>query len=78
METLRHQDRILFAPDLEDLRHALPGSEVLLCWNFRAGQLRDAWDLTTSLKWIHWCWYFYHHSIWHGYGAINGGKTCKG
>ena len=55
METLRHQDRILFAPDLEDLRHALPGSEVLLCWNFRAGQLRDAWDLTTSLKWIHWC-----------------------
>ena len=55
METLRHQDRILFATDVDDLRQALPGSEILLSWNFRAGQLRDAWDLAANLKWIHWC-----------------------
>ena len=55
METLRHPDRILFATDVDDLRQALPGSEILLSWNFRAGQLRDAWDLAANLKWIHWC-----------------------
>lgn len=55
IESLGHAHQIVFATDVDDLRQALPGSEVLLSWNFRADQLRDAWDSATALKWIHWC-----------------------
>ncbi len=39
----------------EELRAALPGSEVLFGWDFRAGALRDAWSAADRLRWVHWC-----------------------
>lgn len=44
-----------FAATADDLRRALPSSEILLGWNFRAKELRNAWDSATGLRWIHWC-----------------------
>lgn len=43
-----------FAPDLEAMKQALPGAEVLFGWNFRGGVLEGAWDKADSLKWIQW------------------------
>ena len=42
------------APDLEALRSALPGAEVLLGWNFEAEELKEAWEYADQLKWIQW------------------------
>ena len=33
------------APDLDSMQRCLPKAEVLLGWNFRAKELRDAWYL---------------------------------
>lgn len=43
-----------FAEDFDALRAALPGATVLLGWDFRADQLREAWGLADRLEWIHW------------------------
>ncbi|MDH3388297.1 MAG: D-2-hydroxyacid dehydrogenase [Gammaproteobacteria bacterium] len=43
-----------FATTADELRAALPGAEVLLGWNFRADNLRAAWDSARDLCWIHW------------------------
>lgn len=40
--------------DAEALRTALPGTPVLLGWDFRAGDLEGAWDSATDLRWIQW------------------------
>ncbi len=37
-----------------ELRAALAGAEVLLGWDFRAGDLRQAFPAATDLRWIHW------------------------
>lgn len=37
-----------------ELRAALAGAEVLLGWDFRAGDLRQAFHAATDLRWIHW------------------------
>tara|TARA_B100000029_G_scaffold510725_2_gene602895 strand:+ start:2339 stop:3340 length:1002 start_codon:yes stop_codon:yes gene_type:complete len=42
------------APNLETLRSSLPGTEILLGWNFEADTLEKAWDQATHLKWIQW------------------------
>lgn len=55
IEPVRNPVQLVFATNLDELRDVLPGSEILLSWNFRADQLRKAWDLATDLKWIHWC-----------------------
>lgn len=44
-----------FAPDTESLRTALDGAEVLFGWDCDADNLREAWNRTTTLRWIHWC-----------------------
>ncbi len=46
---------LTFATGTDELRRALPGAGILLGWDFRANQLRKAWDAGSDLKWIHWC-----------------------
>lgn len=46
---------IVFAPDEEQLGIHLPGSDILLGWNFRGRDLRNQWTHADQLKWIHWC-----------------------
>jgi phosphoglycerate dehydrogenase-like enzyme len=46
---------IRFAPDESALKAELPGTEVLLGWNFRGRQLEDLWHFASDLRWIHWC-----------------------
>ena len=47
--------RLRYATDTDALRRALPGGEILLCWDFRADQLAGAWHAAADLKWIHCC-----------------------
>lgn len=35
------------------LVEALPGADVLLVWDFRAGTLRHAWPVADRLRWVH-------------------------
>ena len=42
------------AGDLDALRDALPGAEVLLGWNFAADDIRHAFDRADRLRWIQW------------------------
>lgn len=42
------------AEDTATLREALNGAEILLGWDFRAGNLERAWDRAGQLRWIHW------------------------
>ena len=42
------------APDLASLQRHLPKADVLLGWNFRATELREAWPLAGPLRWIQW------------------------
>jgi phosphoglycerate dehydrogenase-like enzyme len=45
---------IRFAPDCESLAANLPGSEILLGWDFRADDIEQCWEHATDLKWIQW------------------------
>ena len=51
LNALSGQAQIRFATDADELRHALPGAEVLLGWNFRADSLREAWQSASDLRW---------------------------
>ena len=42
------------ADDLDALRAALPGAEVLLGWNFAADDISRAFDRADRLRWIQW------------------------
>ena len=42
------------ASDLDALREALPGAEVLLGWNFAADDIARAFDRADRLRWIQW------------------------
>ena len=42
------------AADLDALRRALPGAQVLLGWKFAAEDIRYAFDCTDRLRWIQW------------------------
>jgi phosphoglycerate dehydrogenase-like enzyme len=42
------------AADTQTLREALEGAEILLGWDFRAGNLEQAWGRADQLRWIHW------------------------
>lgn len=44
-----------FAPDDNALAAGLPGSEILLGWDFTGCNLGSHWRLADSLRWIHWC-----------------------
>jgi len=51
---LSGEAEIRCASSADDLRTMLPGAEVMLGWNFRAANLREAWSAVDSLRWIHW------------------------
>ncbi|PHS06755.1 MAG: hydroxyacid dehydrogenase [Acidithiobacillus sp.] len=46
--------QITCAPDLKSLQRYLAGAEVLLGWNFRATELREAWGPANRLRWVRW------------------------
>ena len=54
LEALAGEAELRFAPDTETLRQTLDGAEILFGWTFNAENLRDAWDCTGALRWIHW------------------------
>jgi phosphoglycerate dehydrogenase-like enzyme len=54
IEALAGEAELRFAPDTATLRQALDGAEILFGWSFNAENLRDAWDCTGALRWIHW------------------------
>ena len=43
-----------FSNGATQLETALSGAEILLGWDFRAGELREAWPRADRLRWIHW------------------------
>jgi phosphoglycerate dehydrogenase-like enzyme len=53
IDELSGQAELRFASTAAELRNALPGAEVLLGWNFRAG-LQEVWGSASDLRWIHW------------------------
>ena len=54
IEAIDAQCSIRCAGDLDALRRALPGAEVLLGWNFAAEDIRHAFDRADRLRWIQW------------------------
>ena len=54
LDALRDEAEIRMASSVDELRAGLPGSEVLLGWDFRADNLRQAWDSVDELRWMHW------------------------
>ena len=46
---------IHYAPDEDALGEALPGTEILLGWNFRGRELEPQWSRADNLRWIHRC-----------------------
>jgi len=53
LDELSGQAELRFASTAAELRNALPGADVLLGWNFRAG-LQEVWESASDLRWIHW------------------------
>ena len=47
---------VAYAANVTDFKRELPGSEVILGWNYRGNQLKEFWHLADALKWIHLCW----------------------
>lgn len=47
--------RLRFAADADELVGALPGSDVLLTWDFTSDAVKKVWhdDLARSLRWVH-------------------------
>lgn len=43
-----------FAKTRDELERELEGSQVLLGWDFRAGDLEQAWPHASELRWVHW------------------------
>ena len=54
LETVGTDTEIGFAPDEASLGQGLPGTDILLGWDFRGRDLANQWDHADSLKWIHW------------------------
>jgi len=46
---------VTFAGDAAALAESLPGTEILLGWDFRGNELEECWAHADALKWIHWC-----------------------
>ncbi len=55
LDAAREYVEVVFAPDENQLGAHLPGSDILLGWNFRGRDLRNQWPHADQLKWIHWC-----------------------
>ena len=54
LETLAGEASFRCASGLAALRDALPDAEVLLGWNFAAGDVTRAFDCADRLRWIQW------------------------
>ncbi|MBT3557249.1 MAG: D-2-hydroxyacid dehydrogenase [Rhodospirillales bacterium] len=54
LDSIAGQATIRFATDRDSLAAQLPGSDVLLGWNFRANDIEHCWDHASDLKWVHW------------------------
>ena len=54
IEAIAADAAIRCAIDLESLRDALPGAEVLLGWNFAADDIAHAFECADRLRWIQW------------------------
>lgn len=55
IEALEGHAEIVCASSGQALGHALEDADVMLGWNFRADDLRQAWPQARRLRWIHWC-----------------------
>lgn len=53
LDALRERAAVRHADDTDSLRHALPGSEILLVTDFRTTALQAAWGMADALRWIH-------------------------
>lgn len=53
LDALRKRAAVRHADDTDSLRHALPGSEILLVTDFRTTALQAAWGVADTLRWIH-------------------------
>jgi len=54
IEAIEADAELRCASDFGSLCEALPGAEVVLGWNFRAGDLAHAFDRADRLRWIQW------------------------
>jgi phosphoglycerate dehydrogenase-like enzyme len=54
IERLSNRAELRPAKGTDELRQALGGAEILFGWDFRAGNLEQAWDQAHQLRWIHW------------------------
>lgn len=55
IDSLPENIEIAFAKDGKDLEKELPGSEIILLWDFKNRDLQQYWHKATDLKWIQWC-----------------------
>ncbi|TVP57806.1 MAG: D-2-hydroxyacid dehydrogenase [Halomonadaceae bacterium] len=53
LEPLLEMAEVRFAWDVESLRQAMPGTQMMMVTDFRTGVLPGAWELADELKWIH-------------------------
>jgi phosphoglycerate dehydrogenase-like enzyme len=54
LESLADVANFRFAKGAQALQAALPGAQVLLGWDFRAGEVEQAWAQADKLRWIQW------------------------
>ena len=55
IESITDTVDLAFAPDEVALGVELPGSEILVGWDFQGNELVHQWHRALDLKWIHWC-----------------------
>jgi phosphoglycerate dehydrogenase-like enzyme len=54
IQNLANEAELLCANTLNELQKSLVGADILLGWDYRADILRQAWDKSASLRWVHW------------------------
>lgn len=52
IETILDVLELRYAADVPSLRSALPGAQAMLLWRTTPGQLAEAWDVASDLRWI--------------------------
>ena len=55
LASIADEVEVVCAPDRRSLETALPGTRVLLGWDFQNADLPDLWHTVDALEWIHWC-----------------------
>lgn len=54
LEAVAADARLHFANSGDELARVIPGADVLLGWDFRAGVLEGVWPRAERLQWVHW------------------------